>query len=182
MNVREATLLAVGAIKDVWRSLGRGIEQEFVSDDTFKRRIADLNWAYKYSNKQRRRNKSIADFDRFMALVFFPFRGYEYDKYQQQIKRQKWNKVLVPPSPLDGTFVQKIIPCIISIPRFEETLHGNISEWFEYTNTRFHVDSAIEETEIDLSFDPTEDEEGVYLLLHSSLQSNVCNKSSQTDA
>lgn len=79
MSIREATNLAMAAIKEVWRSLGRGVEQDFVSGETFKKRIADVNWAYKHSNKNRSRipdtdilaylKKKNSDFDRFIRYA-----------------------------------------------------------------------------------------------------------------
>ena len=169
-----------------------------MSRETFKKRIADVNWAYKHSNKNRLRipdtdilaylKKNISDFDRFMVEVFFPFRGFEYDSYQLRLKmrRKKANKVSVTSTPLNR--IDRTLPCIISVPCFEEAFHGDFSKWLESTKRDqcSHMDSTIEDNadfelnddKLELENDAEMDETSKFV--EKSTQANLCSCPSLT--
>lgn len=188
----QAIFRAMLPIKNIWRSLGFGIEDNFLSNRCLVKRIGDVHWAYLDVSKNPGQlpksdvlafvQKTCSDYDRFMAEVFFPFRVNDYESFRMKKKKKKGNKKSVHSSPLNCDLKQKIRPSVVSIPCLNNIFDGDISKWLKDTSGDHEhlMDSAMEDTDLEseVAFAP----EGVEKVLqHPYSQSIVCDRSSQTD-
>lgn len=163
------------AIKDTWRSIGYGIEENYVDSNNFKLRIADIHSSYITWNRKR---KNSVDLNCFMAQVFLPFRTNKYESFRVK-QRMKAIKNRVISSRFDCDLKREIRPSIVSIPRFNHCFCGDVSKWLQNTNKSkskyLDMDSAKEE----INFNPAEGVKRVRQ--YPFTQCMVCDRSSQTD-